>query len=98
MKPFDRSSMDVLSTLQTELSYFGFFRSAGKGYVSSADVDAGANGSWLGSEVDLALRFRPFSDFGIGLSGGAFFANDAVMLDDTNSVDWIARLTASLSF
>jgi hypothetical protein len=98
MKPFDRSSMDVLSTLQTELSYFGFFRSSGKGFVSSSDVDAGANGSWLGSEVDLALRFRPFSDFGIGLSGGMFFANDAVMLDDTNSVDWIARLTASLSF
>ena len=98
MKPLEGSPVAVLTSLQTELTYYGFFRSAGKGFVSATDVDEKSSGSYLGSEVDLAVRLRPFSDFGVGISGGMFFANDAVMVDDTNSMDWIVRLTASLSF
>ncbi|MFW6228523.1 MAG: hypothetical protein ACOC2V_03605 [Alkalispirochaeta sp.] len=97
-KPLEGIGVDALSSLQTEVSYYAFFRSTGKGYVSVSDVNADEDGSYLGSEVDLAVRLRPFSDFGIGLSGGVFFANDSVMVDDANSTDWIARLTASLSF
>jgi len=97
-KPLEGIGVEALSSLQTEVSYYAFFRSTGEGYVSVADVNADEDGSYLGSEVDLAIRLRPFSDFGIGLSGGMFFANDSVMFDDANRTDWIARLTASLSF
>ncbi|MDA3947987.1 MAG: hypothetical protein PF508_02075 [Spirochaeta sp.] len=96
--PLAGAGASFLSTMQTEVRYYGFFRTIGSGYVSVADVDATDDGAYLGSEVDLIVRMRPFSDLGIGLSGGMFFANNAVMLDDTNSIDWITRLTASLSF
>lgn len=98
IKPLAGVGVDALSSLQTEVSYYSFFRSVGEGPVSVSDVDPEEDGAYLGSEIDLALRLRPFSDFGIGVSGGMFFANSAVTYDDANSSDWIVRLNASLSF
>lgn len=98
IKPLTGIGVEALSSLQTEVSYYSFFRSVGEGPVSASDVDPEEDGTYLGSEIDLALRLRPFSDLGIGVSGGMFFANNAVTYDDANSSDWIIRLNASLSF
>lgn len=97
MKPFSGSS-GLLESLLTRVVLYNFFRSAGTGPVSAAAVDAGADGNYLGSEVDLDIRWRPFSDLGVGLTTGFLFANDAVLSEGSESFDYVIRLNASLSF
>ena len=97
MKPFSGSS-GLTESLLARAVLYSFFRSAGSGPVSVSDVDAATSGAYLGSEVDLDFRWRPFSDLGVGLTSGFLFANSDVMLDSANSVDYVLRLNASLSF
>lgn len=53
------------------------------GPVSELPVSESDSSSslFLGEEVTLALNFRPFSDLGLQLKGGAFIPNDAVVSD-----------------
>jgi hypothetical protein len=97
MKPLSGSD-GVLNSLQTRAVLYSFFRSAGSGVVSVSEVDPDTDGTYLGSEVDLDIRWRPFSDLGLGLTTGFMFANDDVLVDGSNSFDYRVRLSASLSF
>ncbi len=98
VQPFTDSPSGWLKRLQGELSGYSFFRTAGEGVTSVSAVDSGTSESYLGSEIDFAVRARPYSDFGIGLTTGLFFANSSAMFDEANDVDWMVRLDASLSF
>lgn len=98
MKPLETAASPFLSEFQTVASWYSFFRSTGSGPVSSSDVDSDSDAAYLGSEFDLALRFRPYSDLGFGLTNGFFFGNESALFDDADSFDWIVRLQASLSF
>jgi len=97
-QPLRELGIDFLKNTQTEVTMYQFFRSAGEGPVSSADVDAAASGSYLGTEFDAAARFRPLSDLGFGVSAGLFMANSDILVADARSVDFLIRLDASLSF
>ncbi len=97
-QPLQELGIDFLKNTQTEVTMYQFFRSAGEGPVSSADVDAAASGSYLGTEFDAAARFRPLSDLGFGVSAGLFMANSDILVADARSVDFLIRLDASLSF
>jgi len=97
MKPFSTSE-GILNSLQTRAVLYSFFRSAGSGAVSVSDVDATTDGAYLGSEVDLDIRWRPFSDLGLGLTTGFLLANEDVLVEGSNSFDYRVRLSASLSF
>lgn len=97
MKPFSASD-GILSSLQTRAVLYSFFRSAGTGAVSVSDVDADSNGAYLGSEVDLDIRWRPLSDLGLGLTTGFLLANEDVLVEGSNSFNYRVRLSASLSF
>lgn len=98
VRPLQQHASPFLNTMQVQAGWFSFFRSAGEGPVSSPSIDAERSAGYLGSEVDLAVRVRPFSDFGFGISGGVFFANKDVLVDGANAVDYLVRLDASLSF
>ncbi len=98
LRPFGGATSSFLSEFQTEASFYSFFRTAGSGPVSVSEVDASTDEVYLGSEVDVALRFRPYSDFGFGLTTGVFVGNESALLDEVDSLDWIVRLQASLSF
>ncbi len=98
VKPLSGFDSPVLQSLQAQLGYYNFYRTAATGPVSAASVDATTDGSSLGSEIDFVLRIRPFSDLGIGLTTGFFFGNEDVLFDDANSFDYVVRLNASLSF
>ncbi len=98
LKPLGSAASPFLSEFQTVATWYSFFRTAGSGPVSVADVDPTTDESYLGSELDLAFRFRPYSDLGFGLTTGFFFANDSALFDDADSTSWIVRLQASLSF
>lgn len=98
LMPFGGDGNPFLDSFQLQAAWYSFFRSAGTGAVSSSSIDPASDTTYLGSEVDLAFRFRPFSDFGFGLSTGVFFAHGDALVDGANSVDFLARLDASLSF
>lgn len=98
LKPLAQSGVTALETLQGEVSMYNFFRTTGEGPVSVTEVDASTDDTYLGTEIDLALRVRPLSDLGIGLTTGYLFRNSAVMFDDANDFDYVIRLNASLSF
>lgn len=98
LKPLETAASPFLSEFQTVATWYSFFRTAGKGPVSVSDVDPTADAAYLGSEFDLAFRFRPYSDLGFGLTNGFFFGNGDALFDDADSFGWIVRLQASLSF
>jgi hypothetical protein len=75
-----------------------FFRPSGEGAVSVSDVDAATSGAYLGTEVDVAVRLRPFSDLGVGVSAGFLFANEDVLVASADAFQYVVRLDASLSF
>ena len=96
-KPFS-SVGGLAETLSAQLSLFTFFRSGDSGPVSSGEVDGTRDGAYLGSEVDVSVRWRPFSDVGVGLTTGFLFANGEILTDQANEFDYMVRLDASLSF
>ena len=97
LKPF-AGTQGLAESLLARVAVLNFFRTAGSGPVSAADVDPAEDGGYLGTELDLEFRWRPFSDLGVGLTTGFLFANDQVLLDNSNSFDYVIRLNASLSF
>ncbi len=98
IRPLQSHASTFLNTLQVQTSWYSFFRSAGEGPVSSPDIDTETSAAYLGSELDVAVRMRPFSDFGFGISGGMFFGNSDALVDGADTVDFLVRLDASLSF
>ena len=98
VRPFESSAQAGLKTVQTQLSVYSFFRSAGSGPVSVATVDPATEESYLGTEVDLAVRARPFSDLGVGITGGIFSGNDAALYEGAEAFNYAVRLNASLSY
>ena len=76
LKPFSRRPCRTWRNLQAELAAYVFLRPT-PGPVSEEDVDPASTSRYLGSEVDAILRFRPFSDLGLGLTFGFFLPNPA---------------------
>jgi len=75
MKPFGFSDKKSLESIQVELLGVSFFRSTG-GIISNETLKPGSSEKYLGTEVDLKVRYRPFSDLGVSITGGLFFPND----------------------
>lgn len=97
MRPLSESRNSALEKFQTSLAALAFFRNTG-GAISEGGIDGTSDESYLGSEVNMALRFRPFSDFGFSLAGGIFLPNDGAFLDTAADVQSVLRLDFSLNF
>ncbi|MFW6250547.1 MAG: hypothetical protein ACOC47_05520 [Alkalispirochaetaceae bacterium] len=98
MRPFTDSAGDWLKRLQGEVTAYSYFRTIGEGVTSVGAIDSATEEPYLGSEINLAVRARPYSDFGIGVTTGVLFANEAALVDDARETDFLVRLDASLSF
>jgi hypothetical protein len=70
------------SSLSVTAESLTLFRAV-DGPVSTLPVEESDSSSslFLGEEVTVALNFRPFSDLGLQLKGGAFIPNEAVVSD-----------------
>jgi hypothetical protein len=88
----------LFESFSTRATFFSFFRTAGTGPVSASVVDAASDTGYLGSEVDLQFRWRPFSDLGVGVTTGFLFANGDALVDGAETFDYVLGLNASLSF
>lgn len=87
--------------LQVELAAMTFFRNT-TGAISESGVSLTSEGHYLGSEADVRLNYRPFSDLGISLSGGLFMPNNysenSPFADSRPAVETAARLNVSFAY
>ncbi len=99
-KPFSGSGSQALDELQTAVSVLGFFRPT-TGVISEVGINPASDSLYLGTEVDLALNFRPFSDLGMSLGNGIFFPNtggDAAFLEEARGTEYKVTFDATFSF
>jgi hypothetical protein len=100
LKPLLNIDSRALRNLQVGLDGFSFFRLV-EGPVPADGVRPGGDGSYLGSEIDANLNYRPFSDLGISLIGGVFFPNgadDGPIAEPEQDPAFAMKLEASFSF
>lgn len=99
IKPF-ANNKGVLGNLQTALNANMYFR-ATEGAISEQGINTDSDKKYLGTEIDLGINFRPFSDFGLGLKGGVYIpptGSDSAISDDFNDPEYGGSVTASFSF
>ena len=95
-KPFANGGL-VLSEFQVAATGWAFFRST-SGPLAIPGTTTGGSDSFLGWEADVALRFRPFSDFALSLSGGFFRRGDTdAWLPGAPEWQAVAKLFGALS-
>ena len=70
-RPFSSSAGAFGQNASLNASVFTFFRNQ-PGPVSDSRVSASVTNPYLGTELNLGLNVRPFSDLGFGLNGGIF--------------------------
>jgi hypothetical protein len=99
LKPFSDMENPMLKNVQFELTNVNFFRST-TGQISESGIDPLSEALYLGTEIDGTLNFRPYSDLGVSLSGGAFIPNNGTdgSFLDTETVKFLGRLGLSFSF
>lgn len=87
--------------LQLELSTFSFIRNT-TGAISETGVSSTSDQLYLGSEADLRLKYRPFSDLGITLSGGVFMPNNysdgSPFAHSRTELETVGRLDISFTY
>ena len=102
IKPFTRDGRNAIQEFQAELAALGFFRPT-TGVISQGNAASTSSDElYLGTEVDLRLNFRPFSDLGFSLSNGVFLPNndgsDSALIEDAVGAEYQASLEATFSF
>lgn len=70
-RPFSKSAGAFGRSASINASVFTFFRNQ-QGPVSDSRVSATVVNPYLGTELNVGLNVRPFSDLGFGLTGGIF--------------------------
>ena len=100
IKPFGNKK-GMISNLQTALMANMFFRATEGAISEQGYINTSSDKKYLGTEIDLGINFRPFSDFGIGLKGGIFIpptASDSAINEDSNDPEYGGSVNASFSF
>jgi hypothetical protein len=97
LKPFAKSRTATLDRLQTLARVATFLRPS-LGPISESSLDPASTSRYLGTEADLIARYRPFSDFGLALSLGAFFPSSSTFAGTAAEPRLAGRLEFSFSF
>jgi hypothetical protein len=95
LKPFSALPGDLGKNLDATLKANLYLRPT-TGAISESGIPSGNVEPYLGTETDLNVNFRPFSDLGITLWGGLFFPGSA--FGDAPALQYRAGLDMSLSF
>ena len=97
LKPFSSGAM---KDFQVAVSGAVFFK-ATEGAISEGMASVVSEQKYLGTEALLIFNYRPFSDFGITLAGGAFFPNSSSsgpIVDGYRDIEPGVMINASFSF
>jgi hypothetical protein len=95
LKPLSSLPGDLGRNLDARLKANVFLRPT-PGAVSESGIEADNDELYLGTETDLSVNFRPFSDLGITLWGGLFIPGSAFGTDP--ALQYRAGLDVSLNF
>ncbi len=100
IKPISRNA-EGSGELQIELTALTFFRNS-TGAISEPGVSVASDEYYLGSEADVRLNYRPFSDLGIEFSSGLFMPNNysenSPFANSRPNVEPVGRLNVSFTF
>jgi len=66
--------------------------------VSDGRVDAASDALYLGSEADLVVRWRPYSDLGLACSAGVFLPGSEAFSSTYHDPEFKGRIEISFSF
>lgn len=94
LKPFSKLHAAVLKNFQTIVNAIVFLRPTG-GQISESGLDTGSSDIYLGTEADIIINFKPFSDFGAAASVGMFFPGDVF---NNMSNKFLAKIELSYAF
>jgi hypothetical protein len=101
LRPFSSNGGGTMENFQTMLKGLVFMRPT-TGAISEPGINGSSSQLYLGTEADLVISFRPFSDLGMSLSGGIFFPNNAASdsaFDSTaQPIEFGGRFEFSFSF
>ncbi len=100
IKPFGSSNNIKLQNIQTEITANGFFRSS-TGNISEPGINPVSDSLYLGTEIDMNINFRFFSDLGMSVSGGVFFpdtSSGGAFLASDRNIELLGKAEFSLSF
>lgn len=100
LKPLSFMEGSILAEkLQTAIK-FGVFSRYANGPVSVSVPNTDSDKNYLGSEVDLSVSFRPFSDLGFSFNAGVFLPNagDGGPFDAAGSSSTVTKMEISASF
>ncbi len=75
LKPLSVTGIYYLKDFQTQLRGYVFLRPTA-GPISESGLSPSSNSLYLGSEGDIIINWRPFSDLGISLNYGIFIPNN----------------------
>lgn len=101
LKPLEWLPIPFINNLQAAIGVMPFFRvTEGPIGVSGISPDFTKEaGNYLGSEIDLTVNMRPFSDLGVMVQAGYFMPNaDAFKGSAMEDPQFMAKLNVSLSF
>ena len=97
LKPFSSSKNRFINSLQTEIKVLPFLRPT-LGPVGASGVNPSSTDKYLGTEVDGAINYRPFSDLGASIQAGLFLPNKAAFVQSLQSPQLGGKLELSFSF
>ncbi|MBN1686118.1 MAG: hypothetical protein JW852_05660 [Spirochaetales bacterium] len=85
--------------LQASVNFSSFWKYK-NGPVSFSVPNTASEKAYIGTEADIALSFRPFSDLGVSLTGGLFIPNGASggPYDAVGATGTVTKLELSASF
>lgn len=97
IRPLAAAGSELLANLQFGLTGLVFIRPVA-GPISVTLPNTASTSAYLGSEFDLSVAFRPFSDLAVEASGGLFLPNSAAGGPFAGSSPWWRMdVAASLS-
>ena len=98
IKPFGWLPVSFIRKMQVSAAYMPFFRVV-DGPTAVSGISPDYTGNYLGSEIDLVMNLRPFSDLGIIIKAGYFMPDgDAFAGSAMADPVFKANLNVSLSF
>jgi hypothetical protein len=100
LKPLTGLEGSLFKEFLVFLKALGFFRPT-TGAIALAGSNPASTSPYLGLEVDLGLNWRPLSDLGLALTGGAFVPNngsDGALFESSWKTRFLLRGELSFSF
>ncbi len=98
IKPLEWMDLPFISSMQVTAAAMPFFRIV-DGPIAISGLSDDFDGNYLGSEIDLSVNMRPFSDLGVAVMGGYFLPNAVAFAgSDMENPSFMVKLNVSMSF